>query len=210
MGVHVSDRQEINDKVVREPSRVVVMHSERLVDDIFQMDRVRLSYERYDGTMGKPVTRLVFERGDAVAVLPYDRARRRVALVRQFRYPAHVREGKGWIWEIVAGIQDEEPEEAARRETQEEAGLDVGTLIPVVSVFPSAGACTERVRIYVAPVAAGDQDADIGGLEEEGEDILVKWFGLDQAMDMVRDGEIVAAAAVIALQFLVLHWDELP
>jgi len=193
-----------------EPQRVQVSGSERLVDDVFKVDRVTLRYERFDGSMSRPITRLIFERGDAVAVLPYDRERRRVVLVRQFRYPACARDGSGWLWEIIAGIQDDEPESVAKREAREEAGLTLDRLIPVTCVYPSPGACTERVRIYLAPITIPEDLSGLGGLEEEAEDILVKGVDLDQALDMMRGGKIADAKTVIALQHLALHWRDLP
>ena len=47
-----------------------------------------------------------------------------MVLVRQFRYPAWLRDGPGWILEIVAGMlkEGEDPQEAMRREIREETG----------------------------------------------------------------------------------------
>ena len=46
-------------------------------------------------------------------------------------------------------------------------------------------------------------------LPEDGEDILVQSFDLDEAMAMTEDGRIVDAKTVLALQFLALHWADL-
>ena len=78
-----------------------VLASERIHEDgFFAIDRARIRHERLDGGMTAPMTRLVCERGDAVAVLPYNRERREVVLVQQFRYPVHVRGDPAWIWAL--------------------------------------------------------------------------------------------------------------
>lgn len=191
------------------PSRVEVLASERVLDDVFRLERVRLRFERFDGTMSAPITRLLFERGDAVAVLPYDPDTRRVLLVRQFRYPAHVRGGSGWLWEIIAGVRDdpeEAEEEVACREAQEEAGLQLGALERMMRVFPSPGACSERVTLFLAPVPLDDDLARFGGLAHEAEDILVRTFDFSRAWGMVQSGEIADAKTVLALQCLARRW----
>ena len=63
----------------------------------------------------------------------------------------------------------------------EEAGCELSELMPIATVFPSAGACTEQVRLYCGRV----EKAAIGelhGLAEEGEDILVHSVSRDDAM----------------------------
>jgi len=47
------------------------------------------------------------------------------------------------------------------------------------------------------------------GLESEGEDILVKVMPFAEARAMLDRGEIDNAAAVVALQWLALHRDEI-
>ena len=192
------------------PSRVQVLSSDRVYDSFFKIDRVRLRFERYDGAMSPPITRLVFERGDSVGVLPFDRERHEVVLVQQFRYPAHVRGGPGWLWEIIAGIQDEGrgAECLVRSEAMEEAGYRLGELRHVMTAYASPGGSSERVHIYVAPVTREKRVARRGGLCESGEDILVRTFKLDDALEMIEDGRIVDAKTVLALQYLALHWDD--
>jgi len=191
--------------------RVTVFSQERILDGFFKIDRAVVSYERFDGAMSAPMTRLVFERGDSVAVLLYDRQQREVVLVQQFRYPAYVRDGCGWLWEIIAGTQEEgrSPEEVARAEALEEAGYHLEALHHVATVYPSPGGAPERMHIFLAPVSAAQRVERGGGLAESGEDILVRTFRLEEAWRMVEDGRIVDAKTVLALQYLALHGQEL-
>ncbi len=194
------------------PRRVEVIAQERILDDLFKMDRAVVRYEQLDGTMTGPQTRLVFERGDSVGVLPYDKAEQTVVLIRQFRYPVYVREPeRAWLWEAIAGAQEqgEPPEAVARREALEEAGYALGTLVPVATVYTSPGGSSERLYLYVAPVRAG-QRATAGGGIDAGEDIAVATWDLDRALEALRDGRIVDAKTMLLLQHLLLHWSELP
>lgn len=190
----------------QDPRRVEVQGTERLLDGFFRVEKAVLRHEQFDGTMSDPITRILYDRGDSAAVLPYDPQTLAVVLIRQFRYPAYVHDGPGWLWEIIAGAQHEEdPEAVARREAQEEADLTLGALEHVATVYPSPGACSERVHIYLAPLSDGLPADGHGGLVEEEEDILVRAFALEEALRMVEAGEIADAKTVIALQHLALR-----
>jgi len=192
------------------PSRVEVLARERVFDDFFVIDRALVRNELYSGEMSRVRRWLVFERGDAVAVLPYDWARRTVVLVQQFRYPAHVRGDDAWLWEVIAGMQDggRDAASVARDEAWEEAGYRLGELSWISTVYPSAGGSSERVHLYVAPVTFASRRGAGGGIEGH-EDIRVVEIGLDRALEMVHSGEIMAASAIIALQYLQMNWDTL-
>jgi ADP-ribose pyrophosphatase len=191
----------------QQPMRVEVLSQERLLDAFFKVDRARIRYERFDGSMSAPVERLVFERGDSVAVLLYDAEHDEVILVQQFRYPAHVREGRGWLWEVIAGMQEPGlgPEEVARREALEEAGYCVGELTPIATVYPSPGASSERIVIYMGRITTDQRIAAGGGLSDSGEDTRVGIFSWDAVADMLQKGLIVDAKTVLALQYLASH-----
>lgn len=76
---------------------------------------------------GQVIAREIEDHGRAVAVLPYDPARRVVMLVKQLRAPMLVAAGLQQSLEAPAGILDsEDPMECARRETMEECGLRLG------------------------------------------------------------------------------------
>jgi len=195
-----------NDKgLTLSPSRVEVANHERVLDDFFKVDRYTFQYEHFDGNMSPVMKRLVFERGDAAAVLPYDPATGRVVLIKQFRCPAYVREGDGWLWETIAGMLDgQQPADVVRREAMEEAHLTLDELEHVTTIFPSGGGCSERLFIYLAPISVEPDWCYVGGLESESEDILVCSFTLDEAVQMLCDGRVRTATLVIALQHLML------
>jgi len=187
---------------------VEVKEHHREYDGVFQLDRAVLRYEEFDGHLSDEVTRLVFERGDSVAVLLYDPDRDSVILVKQFRYPVYVREkDNGWLLETVAGQVDRNrmPEEVARAELLEETGYVVGDLEHVTTFYGSPGACSERIHLYLASVSAMSRVGRGGGKPGESEDIQVQEMPLDEALRLVRQGTIRDATTIIGLQHLALR-----
>ena len=65
-----------------------------------------LRHERFDGSLSPELHRLCLERGDGDTALLYQPQSDTLVLVRQFRYPAWVRQGPGRILEIIAGMLD--------------------------------------------------------------------------------------------------------
>ncbi|NLD74168.1 MAG: ADP-ribose diphosphatase, partial [Chloroflexi bacterium] len=56
----------------QDPRRVEVQGTERLLDGFFRVEKAVLRHEQFDGTMSDPITRILYDRGDSAAVLPYD------------------------------------------------------------------------------------------------------------------------------------------
>ena len=87
---------------------------------LFQIDEATLRHERFRGGMSEEMTRVNFERGDGVAVLPYARETDEVVLIEQFRYPAWASQSepdsaeRGWLLETIAGIKDADGADVAR------------------------------------------------------------------------------------------------
>jgi ADP-ribose pyrophosphatase len=184
---------------------------------LFRIVEARLRYRRFDGRMSDPLTRLNFERGEAVGVLLYDTRRDAVVLVRQFRYPVYaglpreMRQGPGawraWLLEIVAGVieDDASAPQVARRELLEEAGYAIqGELEFIATIYPSPGGSSERIHLYWGEASAAEPSSAGGGLETEGEDTQVVVLPLQAAMEMVASGEICDGKTILALQHLAL------
>ena len=184
--------------------RKVVIHAERRVfDGFFKLSEAEVSFERFDGTMSRPVKRLNFERGDSVAALLYNSDSRRVLLVEQFKYPTY-EHGPGWILEAVAGIvePDETPESALRREVLEEVGYEIGTLEPIATFYVSPGGSSERVFLHYAEVTDAGKVGDGGGVGAEGEDIRTVELTLEELDRLLATGSIQDAKTLVGLQWL--------
>src|SRR5690348_5224778 len=69
-------------------------------------------------------TREAYDRGNGAVILLYNKRQRTVILTRQFRMPAYIdNDNTGMLIEACAGLLDDEaPENAIKRETEEETG----------------------------------------------------------------------------------------
>ena len=187
-----------------------VLAMEPLYRGHFRADRWHVRHTLFRGGWS-PVHQLeIFERGHAVAVLPYDARADAVVLVEQFRAAASQTTADPWLLEAIAGAMKpgEVPQEVARREAMEEAGLVLGELRYVSRVLPSCGAMTEELHVFVAPVDSGAAGG-IHGLDAEHEEMRVHVVAFDEALAMVESGRIVAGNTVVPVLWLALHRAEL-
>ena len=177
----------------------------------FRVDRITLRHRLHEGGWSAAMTRELFMRHQTVAVLPWDPLRERVLLVEQFRVGALERPGSPWCLELIAGIadrSDEDLENLARREAREEAGVELGPMAPLYDYMASPGGSNERLQLFVARANL----AEVGGVHgkpEENEDIRVVTADLNEVQELMREGRVDNAPALIALQWLLLHHDRL-
>lgn len=179
-----------------------------LYQGFYKMDLLTVSHQRFKGG-NLTIKRELFDRHDAVCVLLVDLNREEVVFVEQFRVGA-LREPNPWLLELVAGLidKDEQPDEVARREAVEEAGVAIGRMEPICRYLPSPGGSNERIFLYVGEVDTSKAHG-VHGLDEEGEDIRVTTCSFDTAFAWVRDGTVNNAAAIIGLQWLQLNHESL-
>ncbi len=187
-----------------------ILQRETLYRGFFRLDRYRLRHRLFEGGWSDEIQRERLEGLGAASVLLYDPVRDCVVLIEQFRIGA-LESGKGaWLLETVGGYvgEGEQPEDVARREVREEAGCDVGELIPVCSLWVSPGLSAERIALFVglvdAPGAGG-----IHGLDHEGEDIRVVVMSTDQALAELYTGRADSTSIVITLQWLAMNRERL-
>ena len=141
---------------------------------------------------GHVAEREMEDHGRAVCVLPYDPERRVALLVRLFRAPPLYAGGLPEMLEAPAGLlEDDSPEDCARREALEEGGLRLGGLVHVATVWSMPGVSTERMSLYLAPYTAADRVAEGGGAEGEHENITVVEMRLAELSAMAARGDLV-------------------
>ena len=170
------------------------------------MQIYRLRFELFAGGWSDVIERDCLERGRVVAVLPYDPIRDRVVLIEQFRVGAiHTPIGP-WLLEIVAGQiePNETPPDVVHREADEEAGCRLTRLEPICQFMVSPGSSSEWVYLYVGEVDSSGVGG-LHGLDQEHEDIRVEAVSRAAALNAITQGRIVAAPAIIALQWLALN-----
>jgi ADP-ribose pyrophosphatase len=194
------------------PKNFEILEKETVYAGYFQIVRYRLRYTLFAGGWSDEVVREVFERGHAASVLLYDPILDKVVMIEQFRVGAIRADNespKMWLWEVVAGIIEpgETTTEVVYREAQEEAGCTVSDLILMYDYLVSPGGTTESNVMFCGRVDAS-QAGGIHGLAHEQEDIKVHVLSVTTALDKLHDGQICSAPAIIALQWLALHKEE--
>lgn len=139
---------------------------------------------------GVRARREVVRHRGSVAALPVH-ADGRVVLVRQYRYAV-----ADDVWELPAGRLDpgESPETGVRRELEEEVGLRPGGLEKISTFFTTPGFCDEVMHLYRASALTS-----VPPRPEEDERITIGTFSLDEALAMVRRGEVREGKTLVAL-----------
>jgi ADP-ribose pyrophosphatase len=127
----------------------------------------------------------------AAAVVPL-KDNETVILIKQFRHAAG-----GFIYEIPAGKlhPGEDPRDCAVRELEEEIGYRAGNLTLLSSIFTAPGFTDEVIHIYRGTeLSRGRQNLD------RDEVLEIVEVSLEQAIEMMRAGEIRDAKTMVGLQ----------
>lgn len=162
-------------------------------ETVFEGWILRVTTGRFQSPDGSQFERDIVRHPGAVAVVPLDDED--VILVRQYRsaLDAH-------LIEIPAGLRDvdgEPPEETARRELIEEAGVIAGTLEPLITIHNSVGFSDEMISIFVATDLSPTKRVFTDSPEEHDMEILR--VTLTEAEAMIRRGEITDAKTVAGI-----------
>ncbi len=191
----------------------ILNQKETVFKGFFSLEKHTLSYKTFAGNTIGPIQREIFERGNAAAIIPYDPIKDEVVLIEQFRPGCFVSdEETPWDIEIVAGIIDkgENSKDTVIREAKEEANLDIdcSSTFQISTFFPSPGACTERIDLFLGKVDSSLAKG-IHGLAQESEDIRVFCVSLKDALKMCDEMIIRNAITIISLQYIALHKEEI-
>lgn len=152
---------------------------------------------------GKIAVREIADHARTVAVLPYDETRRTILLVRLLRAPALFCENVADVLEAPAGvIEDENAEDAARRELLEETGFRIGDMERVGAAWTSPGLSTEKLDLFLAPYTAQGRAGPGGGLADESENVTTVELSADAAWAMLESGEMDDLKTLTLLLFL--------
>jgi len=184
-------------------SDVKILHQQVVYQGHFQLEQWKVQFRLFNGGWSTPRLREVFERGEAVGVLLFDTNSDQLVLIEQFRVGIASKAKSPWLIEIVAGVMDkgESLEQVARRETQEETGLEIMNLLPICQYWVSPGGSSERIYLFCGQVDA-ELAQGIHGLVEEGEDIRLHVLSLKAAYNLLNQGKINNGSTIIALQWL--------
>lgn len=185
--------------------KIAIRSKTRVFDGFFKIDEVRLAHQRYDGSMSDERTFLVFERGDAVACLLFDREKWEVILVEQLKVPTIDKsQSGGFFLETMAGMikAGETPAQTVVRETLEETGYRIKDPEHIATFFSSPGGSSERIFLYYAVVTDADRATTGGGNPNEGEDIRTVRMPVAELFEKLRRAELEDPKLVIAAYHL--------
>lgn len=163
----------------------------RLADNWGKLDKVSYEFKRDDGTWESQV-REVYDRGNGATILLYNTLKKSVLLTRQFRIPTYFNGNEdGLMIETCAGKLDEkDPDQCIIREAEEETGYRIKEIKKIFELYMSPGSVTELIHFYVAPYDDSMKVSQGGGLQTEQENIEVLEVPFEQALSMLKNGEI--------------------
>ncbi|GAB2853007.1 NUDIX hydrolase [Hymenobacter ruber] len=184
--------------------RIRIREQKTLSDDWFTLRKITFDYQRKNGTW-ETQSREAYDRGNGAVILLHDPATDHVILTRQFRLPTFVNGNPtGMLIEACAGLLDDDhPDTAIIRETEEETGYRLTHVEKVMEAYMSPGSVTERLFFYLAEYSAATEQHAGGGIEEE--EIEVLEMPLQAALAMVKTGEIQDGKTIMLLQHLRLR-----
>ncbi|GAB3510698.1 GDP-mannose pyrophosphatase NudK [Spirosoma knui] len=182
-------------------SRVQITEEKLLSDNWYVLKRFTFNYLKKNGEWTTQ-QREAYDRGNGATILLHNPDANTVILTRQFRLPTFVNgNSSGMLIEACAGLLDDEhPDDAIRRETEEETGYRIESVQKVMEAYMSPGSVTEKLYFYIAQYSADTQRNAGGGIDEEEIDILE--LPVSQALDMVDNGEIMDGKTIMLLQYL--------
>ncbi len=157
---------------------------------IYEGRVLSLDVDEVEEPGGVRATREVTRHRGSVGILALSQSDE-VVLVRQYRYPVDA-----LVWEIPAGRREpgETPEDAARRELEEEVGLRVKRLEPLAVYLTSPGFCDEEMHLF----RASDLEP-VPPRPDPDERIQVGRFPFATARAMLLRGEVCEAKTMLAL-----------
>lgn len=185
---------------------VKILYKKLLSDNWGVLEKVKYEYTLPDGNV-QVQEREVYNRGNGAVILLYNKQKQTVILTRQFRLPTWFNGNTdGLMIEACAGLIDEnDPEECIRRETEEETGYTISDVERIMQVYMSPGSVTETITFFVAAYSENMKTGIGGGLDKEQENIEVLELNFTDAVQMIKSGEIKDAKTIMLLQYAQLN-----
>ncbi len=185
---------------------IKIESTEILSDNWYTLKKIKYSYHKKNGTVHTQ-TREAYDRGNGATILLYNPAAKTIILTRQFRLPTFINGNEtGMLIEACAGLLDDDnPEDCIRRETEEETGYVVNNVKKVFEAYMSPGSVTEILYFFIAEYSSAMKVNNGGGKENEEENIEVLEISIDEAMRMVDDGRVKDAKTIMLLLYIKLN-----
>ena len=185
---------------------IKIINEELLSNNWYTLKKYTYEILKTDG-IRRIQTREVYDRGNGAVIILYNRNLKTVILTRQFRLPSFVNgNSRGVLIEACAGLLDQDnPEEAIRRETEEETGYRIQKVKKIFDAYMSPGSVSEILYFFIAEYDPSMKVHAGGGVEDEQEDIEVLEISFDKAYEMIATGEIKDAKTIMLLQYMKIN-----
>src|SRR5579864_6394993 len=186
--------------------QIKIIKEELLSDNWYTLKKYSYEILKENG-IRQIQTREVYDRGNGAVILLYNQELRTVILTRQFRLPSYVNGNrKGVLIEACAGLLDQDnPEEAIKRETEEETGYRIKDVRKIFDSYMSPGSVSEILYFFIAEYTPAMKVHEGGGVKHEQEDIEVLEIPFDEAYEMIATGEIRDAKTIMLLQYVKIN-----
>ncbi len=183
--------------------QVKIIKEELLSDNWYALKKYTYEILKRNGKR-QVQTREVYDRGNGAVILLYNKDSGTVILTRQFRLPSFVNGNKeGVLIEACAGLLDQDnPEEAIKRETEEETGYRIKDVRKIFEAYMSPGSVSEILYFFIAEYSQSMKVHEGGGVEHEQEDIEVLELDFNDALAMIDSGAIRDAKTIMLLQYM--------
>ncbi|AYQ36288.1 GDP-mannose pyrophosphatase NudK [Runella sp. SP2] len=185
---------------------VQIIEEKLLSDNWYVLKKITFDYQNKSGQWQRQ-SREAYDRGNGAVILLYHPQNKTVILTRQFRMPTYVNGNEtGMLIEACAGLLDKDnAEDCIRRETEEETGYRVSSVRKVFEAYMSPGSVTEILYFFVAEYEATMKVNEGGGAAHEQENIEVLELPFEQALNMIKTGEIRDGKTIMLLQYAKLE-----
>jgi ADP-ribose pyrophosphatase len=185
--------------------RYNINKEELVFDDFLKIYKAEVTHDSFHSNQEINATRLALDRGNAIAVLLYEKDTDSFLFIRQYRYPS-ARHGHPWTLEIPAGAIDtnESAKEAAIREVKEEIGYQIDRLEFIVEYFPSPGMLSEQISIFYGEVTSSQKTSKGGGAVSEKEDIELVKISRSEIQQKLKNRFFNNSISIISLQWYLL------
>lgn len=185
---------------------VNIIETSILSDNWYILRKITYEYTDKHGDI-QVHSREAYDRGNGATILLYNTSQGTVILTKQFRMPTFINGNPtGMLIEACAGLLDKDnPEDCIRRETEEETGYKITDVRKIYEAYMSPGSVTEILHFFVAEYTKDMKVNEGGGVAHEQENIEVLEVKLEDAMNMIKSGEIMDAKTIMLLQYIKLN-----
>lgn len=182
-----------------------IIDKEVLSDNWYTLRKITFDYTKPNGEVAR-YDREAYDRGNGSTILLYNKVQGTVVLTRQFRMPTFLNGNEtGMLIEACAGLLDDDnAENAIRRETEEETGYKIRDVRKVFESYMSPASVTEILYFFIAEYEK-DMKVGEGGGVDEGEDIEVIEMPFKEALRQMETGEIKDGKTIMLLQYALIH-----